>query len=99
MLFFQHGGAGEDVTGEPETQADGEEEEDEDAGLEVRGEEDKGSSQGPKEEESFAPLSTSKKRSRDACGLADLLGQTYAAGQYRKDPLMSTVSFSSYPCS
>ena len=87
------------MTGEPETQADGEEEEDEDAVLEVLGEEDKGSSQGPKEEESFAALSTSKKRSRDSCGLADCLGQTYASGQYRKDPLMSTVSFSYYPCS
>uniref|UniRef100_A0A8C4GFL5 HAT C-terminal dimerisation domain-containing protein n=2 Tax=Dicentrarchus labrax TaxID=13489 RepID=A0A8C4GFL5_DICLA len=79
---FQHGGAGEDVTGEPET--DGEEEEDEDAGLEVLGEEDKGSSQGLEEEESFAVLSTSKKRSRDSCGLADLLGQTYTSGAAKK---------------
>ena len=95
---FRHGGAGEDVTGEPEAQADGEEEEDEYAGLEVLGEEDKGCSQGPVEEESFAALSTSMKRSRDSSGLADLLGQTNASGQYRKDPLTSTVSFSSYPC-
>ena len=78
------------MTGEPETQADGEEEEDEDAVLEVLGEEDKGSSQGPKVEESFAALSTSKKRSRDSCGLADRLGQTYASGQYRKDPTVNS---------
>lgn len=69
------------MTGEPETQADGEEEEDEDAGLEVPGEEDKGSSQGPEEEESYAALFTSKKRPRDSCGFAYLLGKTYALDQ------------------
>ena len=78
---FQQGGAGGDETGECQIQADGAEEEDEDVGLEALGEEDEGSSQGPEEEESFSALSTLKKRSRDSCGLADLLGQTYALGQ------------------
>lgn len=45
----------------------------------------------PVEEERVNPLSTSKKRSRDSCSLADLLGQSYALGQYRKyeEPLQS----------
>ncbi|KAE8277862.1 hypothetical protein D5F01_LYC24100 [Larimichthys crocea] len=78
------GGAGGDETGECPTQADGAKEEDEDAGLEALGEEDEGSSQGPEEEESFAALSTFKKRSRDSCGLADLLGPTYASEAAKK---------------
>lgn len=76
-VVFQQRGAEEDETGKLETQADGEEE-DEDAGLKVLDKEDEGNSQDPQEEESFAALSTSKRRSKDSCGLADLLGQTYA---------------------
>lgn len=65
------------------SQTDGEVE-DKDAGLKVLDKEDEGSSQDPLEEESFAALSTSKRRSKDSRGLADLLGQTYASGQCRK---------------
>lgn len=45
----------------------------------------------PVEEERVYPLSTSKKRSKDSCSLADLLGQSYASGQYKKyeEPLQS----------
>ncbi len=60
--------------GDRQTLADG-------GGLEVTDEEDKESSQGPKEEESSAALPTTKTRSRDSCGLADLLGETYASGE------------------
>ncbi|XP_051809325.1 E3 SUMO-protein ligase ZBED1-like [Acanthochromis polyacanthus] len=86
--LFQQRGAEEDETVKAETQADGEEE-DEDAGPEVLDVKDEGSSQDPEEEDlkqsrSFAAVSRSKKRSRDSCDLADLLGQTYASGTAKK---------------
>ncbi len=86
--------------GDRETLADREEEEEGDAGLEVMDEEDKESSQGPEEEESSAALPTTRKRSRDSCGLADLLGETYASDEYRtlKDHLKSKICFSFPPC-
>ncbi|XP_029958862.1 zinc finger BED domain-containing protein 1-like isoform X2 [Salarias fasciatus] len=79
-LFQRGAGENESEPWESETRADG----NEDAGLEVPDEEDEGSSQGPGEEENTAAQSTSKKRSRDSCGLAELLGQTYASGSAKK---------------
>lgn len=75
-------GAEEDETGKPETQRLMVKRKMRMQAREVLDKEDEWSSQDLQEEESFAALF--KRRSKDSCGLADFLGQTYASGQCRK---------------